>query len=323
MVVRPRISQSPCPYIQYANSANDDPRIPKQIVNSRLIHGTLASTSSSSLSLQTSSATSSTSEHADANASSNIPITTAMVKFYESSYNYDYSFPAVTLAYFLRYPNPYSTHVLSTDTISQSIDPSTGRLITTRIHLKRSRLPPAVLKLLPKSVLGNVSEGRSKSYILERSEVDVKEGWMRTESRNLDWTGILSVVERQEYRRDSSQLKTHKEDFNLGTTGVTTTVVFKSRLGDRLRARATRKDELAVKEEDMDLEPKRGWFSSLGTSGIQRSIEVIASRKTENQLGKSKEGMMIVLERLRRGGLVGVLDGMRRDKEARFHQGGS
>jgi hypothetical protein len=35
-------------------------------------------------------------------------------------------------------------------------------------------------------------------------------------------------------------------------------------------------------------------------------------------LGKSKEGMMVVLERLRRGGLVGVLDGMRKDREGAF-----
>lgn len=242
-----------------------------------------------------------------------------MVKFYESSYSYSYSFPAVTLAYFLRYPNPYSTHVLSTDTISRTVDPVTGRLTTTRIHQKRTRLPSAVLKLLPQSVLGNISGGKSESYILETSEVDVKEGWMRTESRNLDWTGILSVIEKQDYRREGEVLG---EDLKgTGKTDVTTTVIFRSRLGDRLRARATRKGETVVKEEDD--EPKKGFFASLGTSGIQRSIEAIASKKTENQLGKSKEGMMVVLERLRRGGLGGVLDGMRQDKELAFGQAGN
>jgi 4-amino-4-deoxychorismate lyase len=239
-----------------------------------------------------------------------------MVKFYESSFTYDYTFPAVTLAYFLRYPNPYSTHVLSTDVISRSVDPVSGRLHTLRIHRKSSRLPPAVLKLLPKSVLGNVRSGRSESYILETSTIDIKEGWMKTESKNLDWTGILSVVEKQEYRR---QIPVDEgDDFRVGagTTGVTTTVMFRSRLGERLRARGTRKGEAAVAEgED---EPKKGFLSSWSTSGIQRSIEAIASRKTENQLGKSKEGMMVVLERLRSGGLVGVLDGMRRDRELAF-----
>lgn len=65
-----------------------------------------------------------------------------MVKFYESTYTYDYTFPAVTLAYFLRYPNPYSTHVLSTDVISRHFDPATQQLHTLRLHLKRSKLPP-------------------------------------------------------------------------------------------------------------------------------------------------------------------------------------
>ena len=33
---------------------------------------------------------------------------------------------------------------------------------------------------------------------------------------------------------------------------------------------------------------------------------------------KSKEGMNVVLERLRKGGIVGVLEGMRKDREAAF-----
>ncbi|PBP18603.1 MSF1 domain protein [Diplocarpon rosae] len=235
-----------------------------------------------------------------------------MVKFYESAYSYDYSFPAVTLAYFLRYPNPYSTHVLSTDVISRNVD-AAGRLHTLRIHRKSSRLPSAVMKLLPKSVLGNVSGGRSESYILETSTIDVKEGWMRTESKNLDWTGILSVVEKQEYKRHVPLDEGDDFSVGAGTTGVVTTVMFRSRLGDRLRARATRKGDIGPSDEGE--EPKKGFLASWSTSGIQRSIEAIASRKTENQLGKSKEGMNVVLERLRNGGLVAVLDGMRKDRE--------
>jgi 4-amino-4-deoxychorismate lyase len=230
-----------------------------------------------------------------------------MVKFYQSNFTYDYSFPAVTLAYFLRYPNPYSTHVLSTDVISREID-ANGRLRTLRIHRKSSRLPSAVLKLLPASVLGNVASGKSESYILETSTIDVKEGWMHTESKNLDWTGILSVVERQEYKRQVPVDEGDDFSIGAGTTGVVTTVKFRSRLGDRFRARNARK-------EDGEEEPKRSFLAAWSTGGIQRSIETIASQKTESQLGKSKEGMKVVLERLRRGGLVAVLDGMREDRK--------
>lgn len=236
-----------------------------------------------------------------------------MVKFYESTYSYDYSFPAVTLAYFLRYPNPYATHVLSSDVISREVDPDTGRLRTLRIHRKSSRLPPAVLKLLPQSVLGNVSGGKSESYILETSTIDIKEGWMRTESKNLDWTGILSVVEKQEYQRKLPALEDgQKEDYRSGsgTTGVVTTVMFRSRLGEKLRR--------ARSGENAEEELKKGFLASWSTSGIQRSIEAIASRRTENQLGKAKEGMTVVLERLRGGGLVAVLEGMRQDRQLAF-----
>lgn len=239
-----------------------------------------------------------------------------MVKFYESSYSYDYSFPAVTLAYFLRYPNPYATHVLSSDVISREVDPETGRLRTLRIHRKSSRLPSAVLKLLPKTVLGNVSGGKSESYILETSTIDIKEGWMRTESKNLDWTGILSVVEKQQYQRNFPGVEDGKSgDFKIGegTTGVVTTVMFRSRLGEKLRRARNGENS-----ESADDEPKKGFLASWSTSGIQRSIEAIASRKTENQLGKAKEGMTVVLERLRGGGLVAVLEGMRKDRQLAF-----
>jgi 4-amino-4-deoxychorismate lyase len=240
-----------------------------------------------------------------------------MVKFYETSFSYDYSFPAVTLAYFLRYPNPYSTHVLSTDVIDRHHDPETGRLSTTRIHLKRSRLPPAILKLLPKSVLGNVSAGSSSSYILETSTIDVKEGWMKTESRNLDWTGILSVVEKQTYHKNAEvDARARMDEMQKGGTNVTTTVIFRSRLGDRIRARARRGED--AYHASVEEEPKKGLLASWSTSGLQRSIEAIASRRTTDQMGKAKEGMTVVLERLRSGGLVEVLDGMRRDREAAF-----
>ncbi|CAG8949790.1 hypothetical protein HYFRA_00004113 [Hymenoscyphus fraxineus] len=239
-----------------------------------------------------------------------------MVKSYTKSYDYSYAFPTVCLAYFLRYPNPYSTHVLSSDVISRTIDEA-GRLQTTRIHRKSSRLPSAVLKLLPQSVLGSVSGGKSESYILETSTVDVKEGWMTTESKNLDWTGILSVIEKQEYTRQVPSREADIFSATTGTTGVRTTVLFRSRLGDRLRARATRLGEAAAVEADE--EPKRSFLASWSKSGIQRSIEAIASRKTENQMGHAKEGMNVVLERLRHGGLVAVLDGMRKDRESMYN----
>lgn len=229
------------------------------------------------------------------------------MKFFENSSTYDYSFPAVSLAYFLRYPNPYSKHVLTSDVISRYVDPDTQRLHTTRLHLKKSKIPSTLLKLLPKGIGGSDNSGQS--YILETTVVDAKEGWMTTESRNMEWTGILSVIEKQFYERDTPP---EGEKVN-----VRTTVTFISRLGQSKllsRARKTADDSSSSSEVDDDA-PRRGFFSSLSTAGIQRTIELIGVTRTRDAILRSKQGMNVVLERLRNGGIVAVLEGMRRDRE--------
>ncbi|OLN86458.1 Protein UPS1, mitochondrial [Colletotrichum chlorophyti] len=239
-----------------------------------------------------------------------------MVLTHTTNHTYSHPFPTVTLAYFLRYSspklNPFSTHVLSTDTIDSRVDPATGRLHTTRIHLKKSRLPAPVFKLLPASITGGGSAGEKASYVLETSIVDVREGWMRTESRNLNFMNVLSVVEKQDFRLPADASAD-------AATDVTTTVVYKSRLGERLRA--GKKDQVpSIQANDAATEQKEGrwlsgWVSGLGARGIQRSIENIASSKTQDQMGKSREGMRVVLERLRKNGVVGVLEMMRRERQ--------
>lgn len=248
------------------------------------------------------------------------------MKFFENAFTYEYSFPAVSLAYFLRYPNPYSRHVLTTDVIDRYIDPETQRLHTTRLHLKRSKVPKAMLKLLPKGIGGSESAGQS--YILETSVVDAKQGWMHTESRNMEWTGILSVVEKQVFHRQpvrDEQPGDRSPPLPLdvkkgGRTDVKTTVTFKSRLGQggllgNKKRTDLPQDQLMDGEEDG---PKKGLFSSWSTSGLQRTIELIGVKRTRDAVFRSKQGMNVVLERLRNGGIVGVLEGMRQDREAAF-----
>ena len=248
-----------------------------------------------------------------------------MVKFLENSFSYDYSFPAVSLAYFLRYPNPYATHVLSTDVIERHFDPNTHRLTTTRLHLKRSKIPPTVLKILPKGILG-ASTDAGQSYVLETSMVDAKEGWMETETRNLEWTGILSVVEKQMYRRSQTNDIAKRPSVRdlvdyprCERTSVTTTTTLLSRYGQAKYLR--RKSESVNSSSDTsddEAAVKKGFFSTWSTASLQRSIEGVGLRRTRAALAKSKDGMNVVLDRLRQGGLGGVLDGMRRDQEAAF-----
>lgn len=262
-----------------------------------------------------------------------------MVKFYSSNETYSYPFPAVTLAYFLRYPNPYSTHVLSTDTIARSYDPETQRLTTIRLHLKRSKLPAAVLKLLPRSLLGASAGGDTQSYILEKSVVDAKEGWMDTESRNLEWTGVLSVVEKQVFKRpkpsvpDDAKMwqgmegaaRRHgfinfagpgagaKVEDTGETTEVTSSVTLHSHIGEAWKKKREAAREGAGDEEQPQ---KMGFLRSWGTAALQRNIEKIGLSRAQRSQPNAREGMKVVLERMREGGLVAVLEGMRQDREA-------
>lgn len=113
-----------------------------------------------------------------------------MVKFFAQTHNYDESWQTVTLAFFLRYPNPYAAHVLSADVLSRSFTPE-GSLVTTRLILKRGGIP----KWLPRTLVG-----RTESWIVEESEVDPLGKVVRCETKNLDHIRILSVRETVELR---------------------------------------------------------------------------------------------------------------------------
>jgi len=253
------------------------------------------------------------------------------MKFFENLSTYDYSFSAVSLAFFLRYPNPYSRHVLTSDVIDRRVDPETKRLHTTRLHLKKSKIPSALLKLLPKGIGGSDNSGQS--FILETTIIDIQEGWMRTESRNMEWTGILSVVERQLYERQpavtSDDARSPISSPSDERTTVRTNVTFWSRLGQvralgsRRKADASGEGNSSTSAEHEEEAPKRGLFVSLSTAGVQRTIELIGLTRTRDAVLRSKQGMNVVLERLRNGGIVGVLDGIRQDREAMGLTGGS
>ncbi|TKA36333.1 hypothetical protein B0A54_13267 [Friedmanniomyces endolithicus] len=212
-----------------------------------------------------------------------------MVKFYSNTYSYDYNFPAVSLAYFLRYPNPYSRHVASTDTIERYFDLDTQRLTTVRLHVKQSRLPPAVLKVLPKSAVGSDENGRAQSFILEKSVVDVRQGWMETESKNLDWNNVLSVIERHTFRRPEEELGTadHRTDVEVSVT-------LKSRIGEQLRKKRQRWGDQAtassVAGAGGEEEPvvRQGWFSSWSSGAVRAAVESISLQRTERSQPKAQ-----------------------------------
>jgi len=107
------------------------------------------------------------------------------MRFFSQSHLYDDPWSIVSLAFFLRYPNPYASHVVSCDVISRTPTPS-GSLLTTRLILKHGSLP----KWAPKGIVS-----RAESWILEESEVDPEGKIMRCRTRNLDHVKVMRVEE--------------------------------------------------------------------------------------------------------------------------------
>lgn len=108
-----------------------------------------------------------------------------MVKFSTKSHTYEEPWSIVTLAFFLRYPNPFAAHVISCDVLSRT--PTLGgTLITKRLILKRGAVP----KWLPRGIVS-----RAESWIVEESEVDPWGKVVRCTTKNLDHVKILSVKE--------------------------------------------------------------------------------------------------------------------------------
>ncbi|KAJ7275451.1 MSF1-domain-containing protein [Mycena haematopus] len=112
------------------------------------------------------------------------------MKFFSQSYSYNDPWSIVTLAFFLRYPNPYASHVLSCDVISRSVTPS-GSLMTTRLILKRGAIP----RWFPKGIVS-----RAETWVVEETEVDPLGQTVRCKTRNLDHVKVMQVEETVVFR---------------------------------------------------------------------------------------------------------------------------
>ena len=91
----------------------------------------------------------------------------------------------------MKYPNPFSSHVLAADVLSRHIDPQTGCLHTTRLILKTGSMPSWVLALLKSQ----------EAFVLEESIVDPANCFMQTRTRNLTHQRLLAVEEIQTYTK--------------------------------------------------------------------------------------------------------------------------
>ncbi|KAI9827062.1 MAG: hypothetical protein M1819_007054 [Sarea resinae] len=114
------------------------------------------------------------------------------MKVFESKCTFDYSWNEVSTANWRKYCpwNDKSTHVIAVDTLSRTVDPSTGILRTERLITCKQAAP---------RWLNSLMGSKDTSHVLETSYVDPASKKVTMCSTNLTWSNLLSVSEKVVY----------------------------------------------------------------------------------------------------------------------------
>ncbi|XP_063220738.1 PRELI domain-containing protein 1, mitochondrial [Bacillus rossius redtenbacheri] len=113
------------------------------------------------------------------------------MRYFEMSSVFHYPWEQVAEAFWKRYPNPESTHVLSEDTVFREV--RGHQLFSKRVFTKTNRVPK----------WGERFVSAHTVKILEESVVDPREQVLVTYTRNLGYVRVMSVVEKVVYRASS------------------------------------------------------------------------------------------------------------------------
>ncbi|KAI5359694.1 Putative PRELI/MSF1 domain, Slowmo/Ups family protein [Septoria linicola] len=120
------------------------------------------------------------------------------MKIFSTNHSYDYSWDEVSTCNWRKYCpwNDKSTHVIAVDTLSRSLDASTGILRTERLITCRQSAPKWLQTFFGSS---------ETSQVYEVSYVDPSAKKVTMCSQNLTWSDLLTVNEKVVYRPDPVQ----------------------------------------------------------------------------------------------------------------------
>ncbi|XP_055704049.1 protein preli-like [Phlebotomus papatasi] len=110
-----------------------------------------------------------------------------MVKYFEDKTTFNFNWEQVAQAFWLKYPNPHSNHVLTEDTIQREV--RDGKLYSKRLLSKTNRVPK----------WGERFYNAKSVKIVEESVCDPRERTLVTYTRNIAFTKIMSVTEKVVY----------------------------------------------------------------------------------------------------------------------------
>ena len=116
-----------------------------------------------------------------------------MVKYYETSTIFNFNWDQVAQGFWCKYPNPYSKHVLTEDTLEREV--RDGKLYTKRILSKTNPAPKWA---------EHITNAKSVK-IIEESVCDPATKTLTTYTRNIALTKFMSVIEKVVYKCDDTE----------------------------------------------------------------------------------------------------------------------
>ncbi|XP_053275345.1 PRELI domain containing 1b isoform X2 [Pleuronectes platessa] len=123
-----------------------------------------------------------------------------MVKYFCNSTDISSTWDQVFSAFWQRYPNPYSNHVLTEDVVYREVT-ADQQLLSRRLLTKTNRLPRWAERFFPSGMSRCV-------YIIEDSIVDPVNRSLTIYTWNLNHTTLMSVEERCIFRDSAEQPST-------------------------------------------------------------------------------------------------------------------
>ncbi|XP_031175626.1 PRELI domain-containing protein 1, mitochondrial-like isoform X2 [Sander lucioperca] len=120
-----------------------------------------------------------------------------MGRYFQSEVDINSPWYQVLAAFWRRYPNPYSTHVLTEDVLYREVTPS-NRLLSRRLLTKTNRLPGWAERVFPAHMARRV-------YVLEDSVVDPQTHTLTTRTWNINHNTLMTVVESCLFEEDRSR----------------------------------------------------------------------------------------------------------------------
>ncbi|XP_039678345.1 PRELI domain-containing protein 1, mitochondrial-like isoform X2 [Perca fluviatilis] len=120
-----------------------------------------------------------------------------MGRYFQSEVDINSPWYQVLAAFWQRYPNPYSTHVLTEDVLYREVTPS-NRLLSRRLLTKTNRLPGWAERVFPAHMARRV-------YVLEDSVVDPETHTLTTRTWNINHNKLMTVVEGCLFEEDCSR----------------------------------------------------------------------------------------------------------------------